>query len=52
MKTTKTIINVLLGCGSLLSLNENIEALWLNAIGIACFIALIALNPQETQHAK
>lgn len=46
------IINVLLGFGALLSLNENIEALWLNAIGVICFVTLLALNPQTTQDTK
>ena len=45
---TKHIINVLLGIGSLLALNENIKALYLNFIGFACFAILIWLNPNPT----
>lgn len=44
----KTIINLLLGFGSMLSLNENFNALYLNFIGIACFALLLWLNPTAT----
>lgn len=45
MRVIKWTINVLLGFGSFLALNENFEALYLNFIGIACFALLVTLNP-------
>lgn len=48
MKTAKIILSILLGCGVFLVFNENIKALWLNAIGALCFIALLAINRNNT----
>lgn len=51
MKAIKTTINVLLGIGTMLVFNENIHALWLNAIGMLCAVALVVINhqPKATQ---
>ena len=40
----RTAQNITLGALSLLIFNENFEALWLNAVGIACFALLSWLN--------
>lgn len=44
MKRIKLIVNIILGSLSLLSFNENIKALYLNAIGMASFLLLVYLN--------
>lgn len=49
MKTAKTLLYIILGTGAMLIFNENIKALWLNAIGVACFVALLTLYT-KTQH--
>ncbi|MBR5118889.1 MAG: hypothetical protein IK100_09625 [Muribaculaceae bacterium] len=48
----KTIVNIILGIGSMLALNENLEALWLNVIGIGCFALLLVINPDATVFSK
>jgi len=40
----RTAQNITLGALSLLIFNENFEALWLNAVGIASFALLTWLN--------
>lgn len=46
MRAIKLTVNVLLGIGTLLVFNENIHALWLNALGMLCAVALILINHQ------
>lgn len=43
----KTIINILLGIGSILILNDNSDAIYLNFIGVACLAILLATNTKS-----
>ena len=43
----KTIINILLGIGSLLTVNDNSDAIYLNFIGVACLAILLATNTKS-----
>lgn len=43
-KTLIYIIYILLGCMSLLALNENFDTFYLNIVGVLSFLALIFLN--------
>lgn len=40
----KTGINIVLGIGSVLILNDNADAVYLNLIGVVCLGALLAFN--------
>ena len=48
----KTIINIILGIGAILILNDNADAVYLNMIGLACVAGLIAINKQRKDSAK
>lgn len=52
MKALKTIANIVLGCGCLLILNENIEALWINLLGFACIALLCVINAPASAFEK
>jgi hypothetical protein len=43
----KTIINILLGIGAMLILNDNADAIYLNFIGVACLAILLATNTKS-----
>jgi len=43
----KTIINILLGIGSILILNDNSDAIYLNFVGVACLAILLATNTKS-----
>lgn len=43
----KTIVNIILGIGSILALNDNADAIYLNFIGVACFAILLATNTKS-----
>ena len=43
----KTIVNIILGIGAVLIVNDNPDAVYLNLIGVACVAALIALNKSK-----
>lgn len=43
-KTLIYIIYILLGCMSLLALNENFKTFYLNIVGVLSFLALVFLN--------
>ena len=43
----KTIVNIILGIGAILILNDNADAVWLNLIGVACVAGLIAINKEK-----
>lgn len=43
----KTIINIILGIGAILILNDNSDAIYLNFIGVACLAILLATNTKS-----
>lgn len=43
-KYFKITIQVMLGCMSLLALNENFDTFYLNIVGVLSFLALVFLN--------
>ena len=46
-KYIKPCLSVMLGLLSFLTLNENLNAIWLNAVGMASFTILITLNHES-----
>ena len=46
-KYIKPCLSVMLDLLSFLALNENLNAIWLNAVGMASFTILITLNHER-----
>ena len=51
-KYIKPCLSVMLGLLSFLALNENLNAIWLNAVGMASFTILITLNHEKNYPAS